>query len=75
MIAREAECCEASLPAASLEGVLLRVIIRPLIDVPLERRALLDAMLAERIVPRRDVIFIRIPAHPVRARIPGCIGL
>ena len=65
MIAREAECCEASLPAASLEWVLLRVIIRPLIHVPLKLRALFDAVLAERIVPRRDVIFIRIPAHPM----------
>ena len=51
MVPREAECCETSLAAASLERVLLRVIIRPLIDMPLERRALLDAMLTERIVP------------------------
>jgi hypothetical protein len=32
--------------------MLLRVIIRPLIHMPLELRALLDTMLSQRIVPR-----------------------
>ena len=58
MVPREAECCETSLPTASLERMLLRVIIRPLCHMPLKLRALLDAMLAERIVPRTQTIFL-----------------
>ena len=63
MVPREAECCETSLPTASLEWVLLRVILRPLIHMPLELRALLDTMLSQRIMPRAQSIFIRVPAH------------
>eukprot|EP01043_Picozoa_sp_COSAG02_P035157 COSAG02_NODE_2501_length_8672_cov_7.293246_2_plen_54_part_00 len=51
MVPREAECCKTSLSTASLERMLLRVILRPLCHMSLERRALLLSMLAERIVP------------------------
>jgi hypothetical protein len=45
MVPREAECGEASLPAASLERILLGVIIGPLCHMLLELRALFDTML------------------------------
>jgi hypothetical protein len=55
--------------------MLLRVIIRPLVDVSLEVCALLDAMRPQRIMPRTETIFIRVPAHPVRTGITWGIGL
>ncbi len=43
--------------------------------MPLELRALLDAMLSKRVVPRTETIFIRVVAHPMRTGITWGIGL
>jgi hypothetical protein len=43
--------------------------------MPLKVYPLLLSVLSQRVVPRAQTIFIRIPTHPVRARIPRGIGL